>query len=158
MQIGRIRLPGGDPSLDSLDLAEKAFQQSLAINQEESGPLVQLGVVALLRGDLELADERLRKAAVLNLKSVEARYLRAWVKYRRGDAAAARALLTEAQQLAKGAKPAGAPVVVGEGDTKKGGALLADAAHREASPFERWKTLAQREVDVEKEFGAAPEK
>ena len=155
MQIGRLRLPGGDPTLDSLDLAEKAFEQSLAINQEESGPLVQLGVVALLRGDLELADERLRKAAVLNLKSVEARYLRAWVKYRRGDGAAASALLSEAQQIAKGAKPVGAPVVVGEGDTKKGGALLAEAARREGSLFERWKTLATREVDVEAEFGGA---
>jgi Flp pilus assembly protein TadD len=159
MQIGRIRLPGGDPALDSLELAEQAFQRSLAINQEESGPLVQLGVVALLRGDLELADERLRKAAVLNLKSVEARYLRAWVQYRRGDAAAARALLAEAQQLAKGAKPVTAlPAVIGEGDTKKGGALLAEAAGKAASPFERWKTLAQREVDVDSEFREAPAK
>jgi Flp pilus assembly protein TadD len=156
MQIGRIRLPGGDAKLDSLDLAEQAFDRSLAINQEESGPLVQLGVVSLLRGDLERADERLRQAAVLNVKSVEARYLRAWVKYRRGDGDAARLLLNEAQSLAKGTKPVTATVVIGEGDTKRGGALLADTSKNALAPFERWKTLATREVSVEAEFGAAP--
>jgi hypothetical protein len=154
MQIGRLRLPGGDPTLDDLDLAERAFATSLAINQEESGPLVQLGAVALLRGDLPLADERLRQASVLNAKSVEARYLRARVKWAQGERDAARLLLREAQAIARAAPP---PVaVVGEGDTKKGGALLAETAAQELSPLERWKSLATREVDPEAEFGPPP--
>jgi len=154
MQIGRLRLPGGDPALDDLDLAEKAFATSLSINQEESGPLVQLGVVALLRGDLPLADERLRHACVLNEKSVEARYLRARVKWARGERDDAKRLLVEAKEIARAAPP---PVaVVGEGDTKKGGVLFAETVAQEQSYLERWKSIATREADPAAEFGAPP--
>jgi hypothetical protein len=158
MQIGRIRLPGGDPALDDLGLAEKAFRESLAINQEESGPIVALGVVALLRGELDRAEESLAAAAVLNSKSVEARYLRAWIAYRRGDREAARALLEEAHAIATGVADASRPKVVGEGDTRKGGALVADHLARDRSPIERWKSLAQRAVDVDAEFAALEER
>jgi tetratricopeptide (TPR) repeat protein len=155
MQIGKLRLPGGDPALDDLAKAEAAFQTSLSINQEESGPVVELGRVALLRGELDAADRRFADAARLNVKSIEARYLRAYIAFRRGERESARHWLDEARSIASGAAAAAQPKVVGEGDTKKGGALLADAKPRPSSLFERWRTLAEREIDVEREFAGA---
>jgi len=152
MQIGRLRLPGGETALDDLVAAERAFARAHAINGEESGPVVAIGVVALLREDLAAADRAFADAAMLNQKSVEARYLRGFVAWRGGRREQAAVLLAEAHALAAGAPPVTA-VVVGEGDTKSGKALTTAKSAEIRSPLERWKTLAQRAFDADGEYG-----
>lgn len=151
MQIGRVRLPGGEAAQDDLAAAEQAFQRAHAINGEESGPVVALGVVALLRQDLGAADRAFADAAMLNLKSVEARYLRSYVAWIAGRREQAMALLAEAHAIASGTPPVTAKVV-GEGDTRNGKALVSAATVEVTTPLERWKSLAQRPVDVDLEF------
>ncbi|MBL8842677.1 MAG: VCBS repeat-containing protein [Planctomycetes bacterium] len=151
MQIGRVRLPGGDSTQDDLAAAEEAFERAHAINGEESGPVVALGVVALLREDLAAADRAFADAAMLNLKSVEARYLRSYVAWLAGRREPAAALLAEAHAIAIGTPPVTAKVV-GEGDTRSGKALTAVPLDKATTPLERWKSLAQRAPDVDAEF------
>jgi hypothetical protein len=153
MQLGLMRLPGGDLELDDLDLAEQAFGRCQEINPEESRPVVQLGVVALLRGAFDTARARFAGAARLNPNSVEARYLGGRAAYLAGDREAARALLEEAHAVARRAGPAGDSVSA-EGDTRSGAAMTA-APGAGAGPLARWATLAGRACDVDAEYGGA---
>jgi len=148
MQLGRMRLPGGDPSLDDLGAAEAAFDRAHHINGEETGPVVQQGVVALLRGDLARADALLADAATSNARSVEARYWRAVVAWRRKDVARAQALLSEARALAP---PPAAEPAPGEGHTATGLPLLATGGVTDKL-LDRWRTLQDRPNDAEAEF------
>jgi len=138
MQIGRCRMPGGDEALDDLDAARAAFQRCHELNAEESEPLLQLGRVALLAGQLALARERLAEAARLNPRSVPARYYGGQAAWLAGDTEAALRLLDEARALA-GASEAGKSAS-SEGDTRTGAALTAEGLFQEP-----WVTLAQRE-------------
>ena len=142
MQIGRVRLPGGDGTLDDLDAARAAFAKCHDLNAEESEPLLQLGRVALLAGELAVARERLAEAARLNPRSVPARYYGGQAAWLAGDAQAAGRLLDEARALAgELARASGATGASSdEGDTRTGAALTAEAREREP-----WRTLAQRE-------------
>jgi tetratricopeptide (TPR) repeat protein len=146
MQVGRARLPGGAPELDDLAAAERAFGLAHRINGEESGPVVQLGVAALLRGDAATADRLLADAAVLNAKSVEARWWRGWIAWRAGEPGRAAALLAEARAAAPPLKEA----VAGEGETKSGLPMTADADAGHL--LDRWKTLLSRPDDPAAEF------
>lgn len=148
MEIGRLRLPGGDPAHDDLDAAEAAFRRCHEINGEESRPVVQLGVVALLREDLAHARRRFADASVLNPRSIEARWLGGVAAYLDGDRARAQVLLDEARALAL--DPNAPPSVAGEGDTRTGKAL--QAAHAVASPLDRWGSIGERDGDLDGEY------
>ncbi len=153
MQIGRIRLPGGDPALDDLAAAKAAFLRCNAINREESEPSVQLGVVALLEGDLELADDYFADAAMHNSRSVPARWYRGWIAYQRGERSDAGAHLRAARGLAE-ARGAGGSTS-NEGDTAAGGAMTAAAGAQPAdSLLHRWRTVAARPEDLDAEYGS----
>ncbi len=150
MEIGRMRLSGGGPAPDDLDAAEAAFRRCLEINSEESRPVIQLGIVALLRRDLDRAERMFSDAAVLNHRSVEARWFGGKVAWLRGDHLRALELLKEARAIALDPKTP-APVS-GEGDTRSGTAMLEAARNLAASPLERWRTLVDRELDVDREY------
>ena len=149
MQIGRIRLPGGDPALDDLDAAETAFERCMAVNPEESGPVTQLGVVAYLKGELDEAAERLERAARQNPRSVEARWFAGRVAYVRGERDRAEHWLREARAALGNASDSAS----NEGDTKTGGALTAPDAVELSPALLRWRGLAQRTVGIDGEFG-----
>ncbi len=151
MQLGLAHLPGGDPAFDDLDAAQAAFEHSLAINQEESRPITQLGVVALLKGELDLARRRFAEAARQNPRSVEARYLGGRAAYLAGDLEAARALLAEAHELAR-AQGLGGDSASSEGETRTGEALTAERALDDDSPLQRWRTLTTRTCDPDLEY------
>ena len=109
-----------------LAAAEQALQRAHGLNPEETGALLVLGEVALLRGDRPLADERLAAATRTNPKAVGGFFLRGYVAWKRGDAPAARRFL----ELARGAlgpdwQPKGA---TSEGDVKR-------RQHLETSPL-----------------------
>ncbi len=101
-----------------LTRAEAEFQRALEINREETGPVLHLGEIALVRGSL--ADARYYLDAVIgaNSGSVEAHFLKGYVAWREGDRRQAAALFAKAVELARPPTPAGG--VSGEGDTKRG--------------------------------------
>lgn len=148
MQLGRIRLPGGDPALDDLDQAQRHFTRAHQINAEETGPILELGVTALWRGDLAAADQRFAEAAASNHKSIEARYFRGLLAWMLGDARSAEAFLQEAHDLARSS--GGNTSTLSEGNTRQGKAMVAAAGPER--PLERWRGLEQRPVDPAAEF------
>lgn len=153
MQLGVLRLPGSSDDLVDLDLAEEAFEHSLAINGEESRPVIQLGIVALLREDWPTAAERFRDATMLNDHSIEGFYFGGEAAYRMGDRSKAIELLRKACELAAGKAPTGESVS-SEGDTEAGGAMLSEHTLAARSHLDRWRTLAQRSGDVDEEYGS----
>ena len=109
-----------------LDAASLALERALAINQEETGSLLVLGEIALLKGDRELADQRFEWACRTNPEAVGGFFLRGYLAWKRGDAPAAVALLAEAHAARGEAwKPEG---TVAEGD-------VATRMHREQTPL-----------------------
>ncbi|MCA8982059.1 MAG: VCBS repeat-containing protein [Planctomycetes bacterium] len=157
MQIGRIRLPGGARDLDDIEMARFAFQQSHALNSEESGPRLMLAIVEMLAGELESAASGFAEAARLNPRSVEARWFGGRVAYLRGDLDEARALLERSRALAAEGQSAGASAS-NEGDTASGEAMVSQRGIPLDPLLRRWTTTASRALDVEAEYGpAAPQ-
>lgn len=152
MQIGRLRLPGGDRSLDDLEQAERAFDRCQELNRAESRPEIMLGIVSLLGSDLETAQSRFVKAARLNPGSIEARWFGGWVAWELDDRERAQSLLVEAHRLATQGADSG-DSVSSEGDTRSGRAMTAGQGVRLNESLERWKSLADRAADAQAEYG-----
>jgi len=114
---------------DDLAAAEAALQRALEINREETGSLLVLGEIALLRGRFEEADDHLARATYTNPRAVGGFFLRAYMAWKRGDEAAARQLL-ETAQAARG------PDWKPEGTTAEGDVI--GRQYREETPLSRF--------------------
>lgn len=152
MQLGRLRLQGGDPDLDDMPAARAAFAASHELNGEESGPLEMLGLVELLAGEVEEARGWLEDAARLNPRSVRARYLLGRCAWEAGDADESERWLAEARELARAASGPGGESVSNEGDTKTGGAMVAREVGAEG-PLEGWRSVGERDTSAADEYG-----
>lgn len=106
-----------------LTRAETEFRRAHQINQEETGPVLRLGEIALVRGNLTGARYFLDAVIGANPGSVEAHFLKGYVAWRGKDLSQASALFARAVELARPPEPVGG--VPGEGDTKRGLAPLA---------------------------------
>lgn len=112
-----------------LAAAEESLLRAHAINPEETGALLVLGEVALLRGDRKLADERLAAACRTNPKAVGGFFLRGYLAWKKGDSASAAQLLEDTRAaLGKDWQPKGA---TSEGDVKQ-------KQHVEKTPLTRF--------------------
>lgn len=131
-QLGAITSCGAPGAPFDLDTAEREFQRALEINQEESGPLLKLGEVSLLKGDGRRALDYFTATSRTNFKSVEAYYLIGYIKWSEGDGAGARAALQKAVKFSEAEQPTKG--VAGEGDTKKKAAqpTLSEGASRKS--------------------------
>lgn len=138
-QLGMLHSCGAPGTPFDLTLAERELHLALAINKEESGPVIKLGEVALLRGDRRQALEYLSAGRNLNFKSVQAHYLIGYLKWAAGDAAGAHAELKQAAEFALAAKPP--PEASGEGDTRTKGPLLAKGVGSRGLLTAHWKGL-----------------
>ena len=118
-QLGRLYscLDAGAPS--NLDSARAHLNRAHEINKEENGPLVSLGEVALMRGDL--ASARRYFATVLRTHdgNAPARFYMGYLALKGADTVRARSDFLRATSASAPPPPAG---VAGEGDTKKSGA------------------------------------
>jgi enediyne biosynthesis protein E4 len=118
---------------DHLDQAERALETARQINPEETGVLLILGEVSLLKGDFALAQSRLTAACVTNPKASGGFFLRAYIALLEGDSAKAVELLKATRNaLGQEWQPKGATA---EGDVKT-------KLHAETSPlrpfYENW--------------------
>lgn len=154
-QIGLIRSCLEARDLFDLALAEAALTRAVEINPEETGSLLRLAEVKLMRGDEARAVELLELANQSNFRAVEGYYLRAYVAWRRGDEARARALLGEAAGNAgTPAPPAG---VAGEGDTRPGLRHVPSTMEDKRGLPRAWEGIGSRDparVDLAVEFEA----
>jgi len=117
-QLGVLYSCVGRPGVLDLDRASGEFQRALEINREETGPLMHLGEVALLRGDLKQARRDFDAVVGSNYTSVAAHVYLAYIAWKTGAADEAAAVLAAAAGHARAAGPAeGVP---GEGDTRTG--------------------------------------
>jgi Flp pilus assembly protein TadD len=96
-QAGVLRAMYGGSEAD-LDAAESSLQAALAINPEETGALLTLGEIALMRGDLNGADRQLTWACGSNPRAVGGFFLRGYLAWKRGDTDNAVALLAQARE------------------------------------------------------------
>jgi Flp pilus assembly protein TadD len=117
--------PGAPFQLDS---AQRYFTRAHEINKEETGPLVRLGEVALLRGDLATAKRHFEAVLVTHAGNGAARFYAGYVDWKNGNAALAQRQFALAVAAAESAAPSALPP--GEGDTKRGTAALVAETHR----------------------------
>jgi tetratricopeptide (TPR) repeat protein len=102
-----------------IEKAENASRQALKNNKEETGPVLLLGEIKLIRGDLDAAADDFKAVTTSNFKSVDAYFLAGYIAWKKGDKTKARDLFLEAVKYAKPADNA-PQKVEGEGDTKHG--------------------------------------
>lgn len=127
-----------------LQAAEGSLVRAHAINPEETGALLALGEVALLLGDLKLADERLADACRTNPKAVGGLFLRGYLAWKRNDKAAANRFLADARTaLGKEWQPKGA---TSEGDVKQ-------KQHVEQTPLTQFWEGWNGTADSDRSFG-----
>jgi len=120
-------------SPDDLEAANRALERSHDINKEETGTVLVLGQIALMRGDEELAQQNLEWNTGTNPRSTGGYYLQGYLAWKRGDDEASVALLEKALGTrGEDWKPEGA---VAEGD-------VAQRMYKEVSPlsiyWEQW--------------------
>jgi tetratricopeptide (TPR) repeat protein len=103
-------------STAQLTAAEESVSKALALNPEETGTLLLLGEIALLKGKPNMAAQRLELACRTNPRAAGGYFLRGYIAWKSNDAARARELL-RATKKARGNdwKPAG---TVAEGDVR----------------------------------------
>ncbi len=115
-QYGRVRACSATSDSELAD-AEQALAKAHTLNPEETGALLILGEVTLLRGNFTQAAERLAAACRTNPRAAGGFFLRGFLAWKEGDAARAAALLGEAREaLGKDWQPKGATA---EGDVKR---------------------------------------
>jgi tetratricopeptide (TPR) repeat protein len=111
-----LLLAASAESTVELTAAEQAVSKALALNPEETGTLLLLGEIALLKGEPNTAARRLELACRTNPRATGGYFLRGYIAWKSNDAARARELLRAAKE-ARGNdwKPAG---TVAEGDVR----------------------------------------
>ncbi|MEK6611656.1 MAG: FG-GAP-like repeat-containing protein [Gemmatimonadota bacterium] len=121
-QMGALFLCIAPGAVVKPDSAEAYFQRAHDINKEETGPLLRLAEVALVRGNLAQAQRLIETVLSTHAESAPAHFYGGYLALRHGDAASAAREFARAQALPVAAAVAGA---TNEGDTKTGEAMRA---------------------------------
>jgi enediyne biosynthesis protein E4 len=96
-QWGALRAISAQSDAD-LAAAEASYETAYKLNPEETGALLALGEIALLRGDAAKARAHLFNACRSNPRAVGGFFLQGYLAWQRGDAAEARELLEQARE------------------------------------------------------------
>lgn len=125
-QLGHLYLCRPENPMFNVPKATASFRESLRLNREETGPVLRLAEVFLLSGDVDSAAVYFEAVIASNPGSAEARFMRAFIDWRRGDEQSAMLLMREAPSSAS---ESGGEEFSGEGDTRAGaGPMLAPTA------------------------------
>jgi len=120
-QLGTLYFCVGGAGPLQPERAAAEFERAATINREETGPLLSLGEIALVREDYQTALHYLDAVIGSNYSSVAAHFYEGYLAWRSGATTRAAKLLTTASSYARPAAPnAQAP---GEGDTEEGGPI-----------------------------------
>lgn len=112
-----------------LDAAEAALRRARALNPEETGALLLIGEVELLKGRMRESESSLAAVCATNPRSAEAFFLRGYLSWKNGDDVLASAHLRSTRAaLGKEWQPKGSTA---EGDVK-------EKQHEDASPLRRF--------------------
>ena len=152
LQTGVIRSYPGTGDLFDLEEAETALLRAFEINKEETGSLLRLGELALVRGEDERAFELLALANQSNFRAVEGYYLRGYLRWKGNRRDASLELLREAVRQSR--KPVVVAGVPGEGDTRPGSLLPPTTLDGKLLVRPRWKGLLKRYPDDQVALGA----
>jgi len=145
LQTGIVRAcPQAGPAFD-LAAAEEALLRAFEINKEETGALLRLGEVALVKGDEPRAFKLLALANRSNFRAVEGYYLRAYLRWKESRLDESRELLAAA--LEQIMKPVVRAEVPGEGDTRPDHRLPPPTAAEKSLIKPLWSGLAERHAD-----------
>jgi tetratricopeptide (TPR) repeat protein len=145
-QLGMLYFcTGGDVVLEP-ERAVLEFRRAAAINPEETGPLLSLGEIALVRGALDTAQGYFDAVIGSNYTSVAAHFYEGYIAWKTGAPSRAAELLSEAARHT-------APVTSRndtsrEGDTRTGARPPMRAPHPCAALRTRAQELAAVEGDV----------
>jgi len=120
-------------SPEDLEAANQSLERSLEINKEETGTVLVLGQIALMRDEHDLAKQNLEWNTRTNPRSTGGYFLQGYLAWKQGDAKASAAFLDKALGTrGEDWKPEGAAA---EGD-------VAQRMHKEVSPlsiyWEQW--------------------
>ncbi|MDH3214808.1 MAG: tetratricopeptide repeat protein [Candidatus Krumholzibacteria bacterium] len=151
IQLGAVHSCGAQGAPFDLEIAEREFQRAHSINKEETGPVLKLGEVYLLKGQREQALTYFATAMQTNAKSIEAQYLTGYLEWQRGDRQAAQRALQQAARLSQAKLSAAAPTREGDTRTPGGGPILTEGASRRSFFARHWmalKTWERAEVSV----------
>jgi cytochrome c-type biogenesis protein CcmH/NrfG len=135
-QWGVIRASTSQRAAD-LESAQSALERAHALNPEETGALLALGEVLLMRGDLINAEKQLARACMTNPRASNGQFIRAFIAWQRNDFGAAKSLLEKTRAaLVPDSQPKGS---TSEGDVKR-------KHHIDATPLagfsENWNGIA----------------
>jgi tetratricopeptide (TPR) repeat protein len=143
-QLGLLRAVHARDERDLVE-SQEALQRALELNPEETGSLLALGEVALLRGDHATALERFEWACRSNPRAVGGFFLRGYISWLRGEREEAVRLLAAAHAARGDAwKPEG---TAAEGD-------VASRMYREETPLSSYWEGWNGALDPEAAFGA----
>ncbi len=101
-----------------LDRAEAEYRRAVALNREETGPLLRLGEVAVIQGRLTPAIAYFDTVIGFHLRSPQAPFLKGYALWKQGQPALAAPLFREAVVSARLVPTP--PSHPGEGDTRRG--------------------------------------
>lgn len=117
-QLGILYLNFEQKEFFNIKSAEVEFKRALEINKEETGPLLRLGQIALIRGDLPEAQHYFNAVIGSNYRSVEAHFLNGYITWKTGNSRKALSLLEKAVKYSRPLEPVKG--ILSEGDTKQG--------------------------------------
>jgi Tfp pilus assembly protein PilF len=115
-QLGNLYLNYQGKEFFDIEKAESEFRKAFEINKEETGPLLHLGQIFLIKGELENAQSNFLAVTGSNYKSIEAHFLNGYIAWKKGESERAHNSLKNAVEYSKPEKPVKG--VLGEGDTR----------------------------------------
>jgi len=117
IQLGNLYLNYPGKEFFDIDKATAEFQEAFDINKEETRPILHLGQIFLIKGELDKAQNYFSAVVGSNYKSVEAHFLKGYIDWIRGESELALNSLEKAVEYSKPEKQDND--VLGEGDTNE---------------------------------------
>jgi len=119
-QLGNMYLNYEIVDMFDISKAEREFRKTLELNKEETAPILFLGQISLIKGDIESAGRYFLNVIGSNANSVEALYFLGYMAWKEGHSDEANSYISQAiintkPELIKSE-------IIDEGDTRSGSA------------------------------------